>query len=135
MRGVLMSSMLLSLACGGQVGPEGPQGPPGPAGAGMSLTAKYVCEHGSDAVMHDIYLFSDGSVMTTCTVAFFNYEQSSSFQMYKSGQVGAAVAGCSLYGPGSRWDEFEWTGTLSTKHTRYSGSTPELTEYLSCTKY
>lgn len=105
----LLSSLLLSLACGvertGPAGPPGPAGPTGPAGEdgadGSGLSQVLNCDgirtFGGLTLRfnYDGYAFADGSVMATCEIADGSASYSST-AFYKSSQAGASVAGCLL---------------------------------------
>lgn len=98
----------LAMACEGPMGPPGPagpqgepgaQGPTGPAGAnGSGLTVSHHC---SDVVTVsqtyilslDVYEFSDGSAMTTCSV-WAGSGGYTGVNLWHSGTNGAALGAC-----------------------------------------
>lgn len=104
-------ALLMLLACG-TPGPAGPPGPPGPPGApgspgpGLYIQTSAYCSvvQSGGLFTHNVYTFSDGSVMTTCEVADGEYSIEST-RLYKSTQNGAATAACSVTN--------DWDGTLT----------------------
>lgn len=144
-------------ACQGPAGPMGPAGPQGPSGAqgpagtaGASLTSTYVCSgtgnNGSGANLgffHVGYVFSDGSVMATCTV----YTSASSVEgvyLYRQEQAGAPQASCVAVGDtdgtatGGYWQmDLNAAKTTSTAifHDANGGSSQDGRSFsLTCTK-
>lgn len=128
---------LVLVACGGEVGPQGlpgpqgepgvvgpqgPQGPVGPPGAsGAGLTAQFICtgfvalasSTSGAGVSHDVYLFADNSVMTTCVVRGGS-DQSSNVEFYAGSQTGARTGGCSALFDVDVSSAGYWTFALST---------------------
>lgn len=106
--------VLAVTACGmeaaeGPAGPPGPQGEPGaqgPAGApgtpGLSLQETRKCEgvlvdaYGvQHTVTHEVYSFSDGSMITTCSSGNGGF-QMFGFAMHRIDQPGARLASCGV---------------------------------------
>lgn len=95
MRAMLVACAVVLSACG----TEGPAGPPGPKGEpGGSLTATYFCsaEISSQASAYYFrYEFSDGGVITSCTIFDNEFEVGRTF-VYGANQVGAQNGLCVL---------------------------------------
>lgn len=134
---LLYLSLLILAGCG-IPGPKGDPGEPGTSGSGIfvgsgaSLQQTTVCLHTVDSIEHVIYVFSDGSVATTCSITFAASGQASTFRMYEPRYPGAKNALCSLNGTGGRFDLFTWDGGLISTHTQYLDSTVVATETIGC---
>lgn len=95
-------------ACGpGPVGPPGPIGPSGPQGipgqpgpSGIGLVNKYVCNGRFTSpnwfLAHEIAVFADGSVYTSCSITGADQQVNGDSRFYKESQVGATTGGCFL---------------------------------------
>lgn len=111
MRVVVAMLCLMLVACEGPQGVDGPQGPvgkTGPAGPpgkdgapGTSLNINYACTGFADLTGtgqgynfdYEFYAFSDGSVLTTCTI-MGSASQATGINMYRRGSIGAGDGGC-----------------------------------------
>lgn len=99
MRCVVMLCLLL-VAC---EGPQGPVGPPGPQGkGGLALDVTYRCfgiatvaSGTSFSLNHDVYAFTDGSVMASCQVGG-SLAESTGVSFFKAIQNGSVTGACSV---------------------------------------
>ena len=94
---VIAAVVFAMAACGpGETGPAGPQGTPG-----SGLTKIVSCTGFADSdgdklgwnLVHEVYTFSDGSVLATCEVKGGNLS-SSSVLMHRANTPGARAGGC-----------------------------------------
>jgi hypothetical protein len=116
-KSILLASLLINIACGpgpagpkgdtgdtgpqgqpglqGKAGPQGAQGAQGASGQGLSLISDTSCSIFSSGYFftHDVYLYSDGSVMATCSVAGGSSEVTRT-QLWKAGTIGANEGSC-----------------------------------------
>lgn len=146
MRRLLVSVLALSLvACGPESTetgdlPEGntPTSPTVPAGSAeqevetpaATLEKNIHCSYIGDAgfFFHDVYVFRDGAVLTTCEVDS-NAFTISNTRMYRPSQQGTSTGYCSLVhdydAPSSGWWAFEHDHAAKTSLATYndSGST------------
>jgi hypothetical protein len=152
MKGLLLGLVVsVVVGCGGGVaGPKGDKGDPGTPGTtgatgaqgatgtstgGASLKDSYSCTSTQYPIEHDIYVFTDGTVMTTCSVTMTNSGLATSFAMFKPTQAGAAYAGCVVDLGNPYWANFKWGGGLSSTVYDMNGSTTSGTYALTCTKH
>lgn len=110
------------VACGGTEGPPGPKGDTGPAGPGLNSTIRYFCTDGSDDY-HEIWKWPDGSVMTTCQIAWSGDGQTTAVSLWRSDQLGAAAAFCLVGASGPSYAEFRWNGGTSSTQTIFGATT------------
>jgi hypothetical protein len=114
----------LFLACGpqgepgeqGEKGAQGDKGVKGDAGAtgavgpGISQSINYFCVGADVDATHDVYVFPDRSVITSCEVEWSWGGSASGFAIHRTGTAGAAKGACHVSGPGGSYAEFSWGG-------------------------
>lgn len=101
---LLFGGLIALCGCGGSNGAAGPAGAQGPAGASGgtdSVSEVIYCskiDSGSGVSLiygYQVSIFESGDVFVSCVVSGGNGQDSGS-DVYKSDQVGASTAGCSV---------------------------------------
>lgn len=137
---VALCCVVVLSACGpGPEGPPGPPGPPGTPGDGLTLVTSTRCSITNKGYFqHEIYKFSDGSVMANCSVSNPHF-QTSETKLWKASQKGAETAYCSVTNDWDGvltggWWEFEFVAGSSKATYVDPGSTQDnMARTLSCT--
>ncbi len=122
----------------GDPGPQGERGEDGADGAsGLEVVESVLCQkiQGGWAFSYQAVIFSDGSVLVTCSVADGNRETSATVY-YDEGQNGATAQACNVQRDAENdgqagWWEFELDGNdyLATYHDDGSGFDGDTVEF------
>lgn len=121
MRSLLILVTMLVVACGPKEEPEPP---------GLPHATAYVCDGFASTgggfglnITHLVYVFADGSVMTTCEISG-GIDSNSAFRLFRAEDSGAALAMCTVTwdmdaSSGGYWT-FQTNTTRSTSTARYT---------------